>query len=371
MGSYFLSKDNERCYSGLIFYHGKRTLLQINVPALDLPNLLQAKPAQANSPESGKDRPEIPGHADEIKQYIIERVKTDKPWILGTLTANVAPDMITVNELGNGFCIVRVPQSIKLDLIDGQHRLKAITELIKNGQDHLISDQNLPITVILEYRLHQCQIDFRDLAEAKPVERSLLLSFSPLSAQSGITKNLIEQVSMFRGKTDKVNRQPNKNSKLIYTSNYIARAISSALTDQSDNSLDGFDIEQYSQKLSECFNYFFSACKQTQYISETSVEKLTVEEIKEFKQNCLLGVSVGVEILGHLLYCTYEENQNRFNFFKILQIAELDWSRNNHIWHKNVVRLNTKNGQTVLNIAWGASAISDAVKAAKNELKWM
>ena len=371
MELYFTSKDNERCYPGLIFHHGKRTLLQINVPALDLPNLLQAKPATANNPESGKDRPEIPGHADEIKQYIIERVISNKSWILGTFTANVAPEMITVNELDRGFCIVRVPQAIKLDLTDGQHRLKAITELIKNGQHHLIYDQNLPITVILEDRFHQCQTDFKDLAEAKPVDRSLLLSFSPSSARSGITKNLIEQVSMFRGKTDKVSKQPNKNSKLIYTSNYIARAASSALTDQSDDSLDGFDIDRYSQKLSECFNYFFSASQQTQYISQTSVEKLTVEEIKEFKQTCLLGVSVGLEILGRLLYCAYEENQDCFNFSKVLQIAKLDWSRNNPIWHRTVVRLNTKNNQTTLNIAWGAGAISDAVKAAKSELRWM
>lgn len=371
MESYFTSKDNERCYPGLIFHHGKRTLLQINVPALDLPNLLQAKPANSNNPESGKDRPEIPGHAEEIKQYIIDRVRSNKSWILGTLTANVAPEMITVNELGRGFCIVRVPQGIKLDLTDGQHRLKAITELIKDGKNHLISGQNLPITVILEDRFQQCQTDFKDLAEAKPVERSLLLSFSSSSARSGIIKNLIEQVSMFRGKTDKVNKQPNKNSKLIYTSNYIARAASSALTDQSDDSLEGFAVDLYSQKLSECFNYFFSACKQTQYISQTSVEKLTVEEIKDFKQNCLLGVSVGIEILGRLLYCTYDENQSRFNFSKVLQITKLDWSRNNPIWHRNVVRLNTKNNQTTLNIAWGAGAISDAVKAAKNELRWM
>jgi hypothetical protein len=41
------------------------------------------------------------------------------------------------------------------------------------------------------------------------------------------------------------------------------------------------------------------------------------------------------------------------------------------MWHRNVVRLNTKNNKTTLKIAWGASAISDAVKAAKSELGWM
>ena len=99
----------------------------------------------------------------KIKQYIIERVLSHKPWILGTFTANVAPEMITVNELGC-FCIVRVPQGIKLDLTDGQHRLKAMTELIKNGQEDFIDREYLPITLILEHRFQQCQTDFKDLA---------------------------------------------------------------------------------------------------------------------------------------------------------------------------------------------------------------
>lgn len=369
--AYFITKDNERCYPGLIFYHGKRTILQINVCAIDLPNLLQAKPASANNPESGKDRPEIPGHAEEIKQYIIDRVLSNKSWLLGTFTANVAPEMITVNELDRGFCIVRVPQGIKLDLTDGQHRLKAITELMQDGQTKFIYDETLPITLILEDRFQQCQTDFKDLSEAKPVDRSLLLSFSPSSARSAITKNLIEEVSMFRGKTDKVNKQPRKNSKLIYTSNYIARAVSSALRDKSDDNLDDFNVVRSSKELSECFNYFFAESQQTHYISQTNVEKLTIAEIKEFKQNCLLGVSVGLEVLGRLLYCTYDETKENFNLSKVWQLTQLDWSRNNNLWHRNVVRLNTKNSQTILTIAWGAGAISDAVKAAKKKLGWI
>ena len=206
-----LSKNSrERCYLGLIFQQGKRTMLQINITARDLPNLLQAKPATANNPESGKDRPEISGHADEIKQYILERVNKQKPWILGTLTANVAPERITVIELGRGMCIVVIPQEVKLDLTDGQHRKKAIDELISSNYTNLLSNDNFPITIILEDNFKQCKLDFGDLAKAKPVDKSLLLSFGESYGKIGITQNLIEKVSMFRGKTDKINKSPKK-----------------------------------------------------------------------------------------------------------------------------------------------------------------
>ncbi|WP_256871877.1 DNA sulfur modification protein DndB [Nostoc sp. TCL26-01] len=74
----FSKYHRERCYPALIFRQGKRTMLQINVPAGDFPALLVAKPATDDDPESGKQRPEIPGHADDIKNYIIEQVQKNK-----------------------------------------------------------------------------------------------------------------------------------------------------------------------------------------------------------------------------------------------------------------------------------------------------
>lgn len=81
---HFSANCRDRCYLGLIFRQGKRQMLQINVPARDLPTLLQAKPSTGNDPDSGKNRPEVKGHADEVKEYIIDRVTKGKPWILGT-----------------------------------------------------------------------------------------------------------------------------------------------------------------------------------------------------------------------------------------------------------------------------------------------
>ncbi|TAD81495.1 MAG: hypothetical protein EAZ98_19185, partial [Oscillatoriales cyanobacterium] len=44
LAPYFAKYHREKCYPGLIFQQGKRKMVQINIPANDLPTLLQAKP---------------------------------------------------------------------------------------------------------------------------------------------------------------------------------------------------------------------------------------------------------------------------------------------------------------------------------------
>lgn len=361
----------ERCYSGLIFKQGQRTMLQINVPGIDIANLLQAKPLTANNPDSGKDRPEIKGHVEEIKDYVIERASNKEPWLLPTLTANLAPEDITVIELGQGFCLVIIPHDVKLDVTDGQHRIKAISEIAQSTLGALINEDYFPVNLILESNFRQCQIDFRDMAQAKPVEKSLLLSFGEASGRTGITNKLIEQVSMFRGKTDRVKKAPDKKGKLIYTSNYIATLVSCAFADSQNNKLDDFPVEECSQALAECLNQFFSECVQTQQISQTSVEKLTVDEVNSFKKECLLGVSMGTQLLGRMLYCTYDKANNQFDASKVSELAQLDWSREHELWQGSLVRVDPKNTKSDSNyIVFGAGAVGDAVTVAKASLGW-
>lgn len=54
-------------------------MVQINVPAEDLPTLLLEQPSKDNAPDSVKNRPEVPGHAEEIKEYLGDRIKKGKP----------------------------------------------------------------------------------------------------------------------------------------------------------------------------------------------------------------------------------------------------------------------------------------------------
>ncbi|MEH1900830.1 MAG: DNA sulfur modification protein DndB [Nostoc sp.] len=370
---FFEEHYRDSCYPGLIFRQGKRTMLQINIPARHFPALLVAKPAKDDDPESGKQRPEVPGHADDIKNYIIKQAQKEKPWILGTLTANVPPDKIKIIELGRGICIVVIPHDVKLEITDGQHRKSAIKELIEGEESYLISDNDFPITLVLEEDSDQCRKDFGDMAQTRQLGKALLLSFSETEGRVGITKKLVKQVKIFYNKTDKIQDSPRIQKKFIYTNNYIARAVSCAFTNSPDSELQNNDLEISSNALANCLNKFFLECSSTRHISETKADDLTVAEIRKFKDECLLGVSVGLEVLGRLLYFTYNKDSSYFDEVKVSQLAQIGWTRDNPIWENNLIRIdpNPKNPNKRHKLSTGANAVTDAVKTLKSKLGWI
>lgn len=369
---YFTQYYRQKCYPGLLFYQGKRQMVQINVPADDLPTLLQAKPSRDNDPDSGKNRPEVKGHVEEVKEYIRERVTKDKPWILGTLTANVSSQEIKLIELGRGICLVVIPRGVKLDITDGQHRKRAIHELIESSEGELIGDNDFPITLVLEDDLRQCQIDFRDMAQTRQLDKSLLLSFGEFEGRVGITKNLQNEVKIFQNKTDKVKSSPATKQKLIYTTNYIARFVSCVFSNDPSHELKDIDVESTSQVLIVCLNQFFFECTHTRLIFEKSLEDLAVDEVARFKEDCILGRSVGLEILGRLLHEIYDPEINDFDSFKVSALAQLDWSRNSSLWDGNVVLRNNnlQSSTKSYKILSNANAIRVAINNAKVRLGW-
>jgi DNA sulfur modification protein DndB len=373
LAPYFAKYHREKCYPGLIFQQGKRQMVQINIPANDLPTLLQAKPSTGNDPDSGKNRPEVKGHAEEIKQYILKRARNEQPWILGTLTANVPPQKIEIIELGRGICLVVIPRGVKLDITDGQHRKRAIHELIESAEGELIGDNDFPITLVLEEDFNQCQADFRDMAQTRQLDKSLLLSFGEFEGRVGITKSLLEKVAMFDKKTDKIKSTPDSKRNLIYTTNYIARAVSCAFTDDPSDELKNYDVAEASKILARCLNNFFSECSHTRHISETSVEELRSQDVDKFKDYCILGRSVGLEILGRLLYCTYDRDSSQdFETERVLQLAQLDWSRKSHLWEGNVVLYNsTQTNNKSYKISSNANSVKVAVSKVKAHLGWI
>jgi DNA sulfur modification protein DndB len=362
-----------RCYPGLIFQQGTRKMIQINVPADEVPILLEPKPSDAmkNDPHSGKNRPLVKGHAEEIKDYVVDRARAGKPWILGTLTANVAEDKIEIVDFDKGMCLVIIPYGVSLDITDGQHRTKAI-DLLRTGPDRkFITADYFPITLVLESSFQQCQTDFRDMAQTEALPKSLLVSFGAMG-RDGITQELVERVSLFQGKTQKIKASPGSNNKFIYTSNYIAKAVSCAFSGNPNDELLSREVGEHAEVLVNTLNHFFSECSETQHLSRTSVEDLTVEEITTFKQNCLLGMSVGLEILGRLLHTAYNEEDNIFDEEMILDLTRLIWSRESPLWQSNVVRVDekAKDHSKRLKISANASAVRSAVEVAKAKLHW-
>lgn len=365
------SYGKAQCYPALRFQQGKREMLQINVPAIELPPLLKAKPSDANNPNSGKNRPLKKEHADEIKDYVLHRTRANKPWILGTLTANVAEGKIEILPIWGSICLVKIPRGVFLEITDGQHRTRAIQEVIMSEGDErdLISEDSFAITLVLEGELRQCQTDFRDMAQTFPLPKALLVSFGGLG-RDGITQVLVDEVPMFKNKTQKILASPGSGTKFIYTSNYVAKAVSCTFANEPNAELIEHDVEKSAEVLKQCFNQFFSECHNTREIF--TKEELKPDEATFFKDNSLLGLSVGLEILGRLLYCTYQKDSNSFDAEKVLQLAQLDWTRESPLWKDNVVRLDPKPKDPAkpYKITTNGSAANTAVKTVKAKLGW-
>ncbi|MDJ1168612.1 DNA sulfur modification protein DndB [Roseofilum sp. BLCC_M154] len=373
LGPYFAEHHEHRCYPALVLHQGNREMLQINVPADHLTTLLQAKPSTKNDPDSGKNRPEIQGHVKEIKEYIQDRVKNNKPWILGTITANVDPSQIQIIKLGRGVGIAVIPKSVKLDITDGQHRIRAIHELYFSSDYELVCNDYFPITLVLEGDLKQCQIDFRDMAKTRQLDKALLLSFGEYEGVIGITKNLIESVPMFKDKTEKIKKTPATKQKLIYTTNYIAKFVSCAFADDASKELKDYNVESSCDTLIKCCNEFFSNCSNTQYIFNMNIRDLTIEDVQKFQEYCILSKSAGLEVLGRLLYHTYDTNTNIFDSQRVGQLAQLDWSISSNLWQDNLVRLqqNPKNPSQPYRILPGRNGVKLAVDHVRQQLGWL
>jgi len=375
LSPYFAQYYQHRCYPALIFYQGGRKMLQINVPAYDLSNLLQAKPSTKNNPDSGKNRPVLQKHAEEIKKYILERVRKNRPWVLGTITANVDGSQIKLIELGRGMGLVVIPGNVKLDITDGQHRIRAIDDLTRSPDIQIIGNQYFPITLILESDLKQCQTDFRDMAYTRPLDKSLLVSFGEFEGRIGIAKKLIEVVPMFFKKTEQSEVTPatRKEYKLIYKINYIVQFVSCAFSNNNKAELKDYDVEASSNVLVNCCNEFFQNCSDTKYIFETEFETLTWEDVVRFQNQCILSISAGLQILGHLFYLTYDSHQNVLDSHKVWKLSQLDWSIGSNLWVDNLVRpnLTSRDPNKRYKILSGRNSMIPAVNRVKQELGWL
>ncbi|MBW4507928.1 MAG: DNA sulfur modification protein DndB [Scytonematopsis contorta HA4267-MV1] len=225
------------------------------------------------------------------------------------------------------------------------------------------------LTLILEADHRQCQTDFRDMAQTKQLDKSLLLSFGEFEGVVGIAKHLIENVYLFQNKIEKIGNTPATKKKLIYTMNYLVRFINCVFyNNPKSEDLEGCDVYQLSEALADCLNNFFSLCKDTRDIADTTIDRLTIRQIDVFKVSSLLGVSVGLEVLGRLLYCAYDPEKISFDNEKVLQISELDWSRKSSLWQNNIIRKSDNNSYEIVN---RTTTINDAIQTIKNQLGWV
>lgn len=338
----------ERVALGIGNYQGKRLVIQIIIYASEIPILFR-----------NISRPIIESHSLEIEDYILKRVCADKKWILGALTANVDPDLIKYDKIGSNLYLVSIPNGTFLRITDGQHRISAIARLMNSQHREFIANEQIPCSLILEKSSRQTDVDFQDMAKTKTMPSSLMAAFAS-EGKDAIAIEVMNRVNFLSIATRIDSASPGSGSKYIYTLNYISNLVSCAINGDraatlrdrnaplaeydSEEKIEGVGIE-----LSEILNEFFNSCPITSNLSQK--EELSAEEVKIFRSSYILGLSMGLEILGCLIYQLRQKN------ISIEQVAtQISWSRNNKLWDEIFPRQKaTTNDETL-----GVLKVNDA-----------
>ena len=341
------SYGRERVYVGIGDYQGGRLIIQIVVYLSEISTLIPAT-----------NRPVNNSHIKDIKDYMLCRIKAGKPWILGSLTVNVNPDSIKWQRIGYNFYIITIPNATKFKITDGQHRYRAIAELMASDEHRrLFANEQIPLTLILEDDPKQADVDFGDMAQTMPLSSALLVAFGA-TGRDAIAKVVAQKVHLFRNSTQWFKASPGTGSKYIYTLNYIAQLVGCAMKGEYDAQLDEYDtdvqIEEVATELSGVLNDFFSCCLITAELVE--VEDISPPQVAQFRSNSILGLSIGLEILGHIIYLC-RQHLHTDDTITIKQIATMiDWSRNGDWWSEIISPKNGDGDSLKLRSASGRSS---------------
>jgi len=112
-------------------------------------------------------------------------------------------------------------------------------------------------------------------------------------------------------------------------------------------------VEAEADKLSSWLSRFFSCCPCT--ASLVAKAELTIADVASFKSNSILGISVGLEILGHLIHRSSATPE---------QLAtHIDWSKTAAIWQNLMATRSTATGKHKVKAASAASASQVANQA--------
>lgn len=333
----------KRVAIGIGNYQGQRLTIQIIVYASEIPGLFGIA-----------SRPIIESHVSEIKEYILKRASADKKWILGAITASIDPDLIQYESIGSNLYLVSIKNATPFKITDGQHRISAIALIMTTNHRELIANEQIPITLVLDGNERQADVDFQDMAQGTSIPDSLLVAFN-FEGRDAIAKELVERVDLFRGSTRWDSASAGSGSKYLYTLNFIAGLVGCAIQGEKNVPLEEYNdvgkIEQIGIELSEIINQFFLSCPATKALAQKN--ELTPDEVKDFRASCILGLGIGLEILGCLIY------QFRQGNLTITQIAtDIDWYRENKLWNEIFPRKRVTTSSNTL----GTLPLNDAIE---------
>lgn len=179
-----------------------------------------------------------PSHAKNIENYLNER----DDWLLGSLLLGISPDAIRFHpyqdESGQdsanfGELRILANQTSTMRIFDGQHRRRAISELIKTLEDDedrtekraTMLGASLPVVLYVEEDVRNLQQMFADAAKTKPIESNTVVRFDQHDAFNLVALTMTEESELFKGRVEMERTTVSRTSRSLIAINQLAAAL--------------------------------------------------------------------------------------------------------------------------------------------------
>ena len=183
------------------------------------------------------NRPLTESHAKKIQDYL----QTRNDWLLGALLLGIAPEALKFQsytsdsdaESDVGQLTIRTDSAASMKMFDGQHRRRAIKDILEELSQSLRHSQkleslkgaSLPVMLYAEDRIEALRQMFADAAQTRSIEQNTVVRFDQRDAFNLAALWISESSDLFAGRVELERASVSRSSYNIIAINQLARTL--------------------------------------------------------------------------------------------------------------------------------------------------
>lgn len=266
-------------------------------------------------PEQRSQRQLNERRAEQIAGYIMQN---QEQYVFSSITANINVDDAIFEPVAGlpnvGF--LRFSAGCRIIVLDGQHRQRGIQIALSNIPT--LGDEHISVDFHLGTDLSRRQQIFSDLnLYASKPNSSITLLFNHRDADSERTKQVVEQVDVFRILCEKEATTIRKRSIKLFTLNAIHEANQKLLKGVAEDKC-----------LSLAVAFWSMVCEYIPDWQAVMRRQMEPSEVRQERIHCNAIALIAIGIVGNKLIT--KENKQDWQQLSFLQ--QIDWSRSNPDW---------------------------------------
>lgn len=294
----------------------KREYFTAMVPLEIIPKIFQFSDEEL-PPEIKAQRVLNKARIPEIRDYIINNPDS---YVFSSLTVSVDGDMIFEPIDGNAMIgQISIPMNARFLINDGQHRRAAIAEAIKVNP--ALKDEHISVVFYHDKGLKASQQMFSDLNRyAIRPTKSINILFNSREESSIIAKEVVREVAVFAGWTEKEKTTVSNRSKALFTLSAISTATIELLK----------NIKSDTPKKTKLAIEFWNevALQMPEWLAVMRQEKKS----SDVRSGSICSLSITLAAIGHggnKIILTYPQEWKK----QVRNLEKVDWKKENPVWN--------------------------------------